>query len=83
MTDEPLQECSVCNGKLKRLIGAGAGIIFKGSGFYCTDYKNSGAGNPASGAATNGSGTSDAGAAKPEASADSAKKTGNGQAKRD
>ena len=29
-----------CKGKLKRLIGAGAGLIFKGSGFYITDYRS-------------------------------------------
>jgi len=40
MTDEPLQTCSKCNGRLKRLIGTGAGIIFKGSGFYITDYRS-------------------------------------------
>jgi putative FmdB family regulatory protein len=39
MLDEPLQECQFCHGKVKRLIGRGAGIIFKGSGFYCTDYR--------------------------------------------
>jgi len=39
MSAPPLTECEVCGGKLKRLIGSGAGIIFKGSGFYCTDYK--------------------------------------------
>ena len=41
MKDEPLKNCPDCNGKVKRLIGAGAGTIFKGSGFYQTDYKNS------------------------------------------
>lgn len=40
MKDEPLSECPECKGKLKRLIGAGAGLIFKGTGFYITDYKN-------------------------------------------
>lgn len=40
MSDEPLQNCPVCHGKLKRLIGPGAGPIFKGSGFYETDYKH-------------------------------------------
>lgn len=39
MKDEPLKICPKCKGKLRRLIGAGAGIIFKGSGFYATDYK--------------------------------------------
>ena len=38
---DPLKECPVCGqNTLKRLIGAGAGLIFKGSGFYLTDYKN-------------------------------------------
>jgi len=41
MTDDPLTKCPKCKGKLKRLIGAGLGPIFKGSGFYQTDYKNS------------------------------------------
>ncbi len=40
MNDAPLRMCPKC-GKpaLKRLIGLGAGLIFKGSGFYETDYK--------------------------------------------
>lgn len=40
MTDTPLETCEQCGGRLKRLIGTGAGIIFKGSGFYCTDYRS-------------------------------------------
>lgn len=40
MSDEPLRECPVCKGKIKRMIGAGLSPIFKGSGFYETDYKN-------------------------------------------
>jgi len=40
MTDEPLKQCERCNGKVKRLIGSGAGLIFKGSGFYSTDYRS-------------------------------------------
>lgn len=45
MRDEPLKKCPKC-GKagVKRLLGAGAGLIFKGSGFYITDYKNKGGG---------------------------------------
>jgi len=47
MKDEPLKTCPECKKpKLKRLIGTGAGIIFKGSGFYCTDYKSSTHGAP-------------------------------------
>jgi predicted nucleic acid-binding Zn ribbon protein len=41
MRDEPLKRCPECRGKVKRLFGTGAGIIFKGSGFYETDYKRS------------------------------------------
>jgi putative FmdB family regulatory protein len=41
ISEEPIRECPVCKGELKRVISGGAGIIFKGSGFYTTDYKNS------------------------------------------
>jgi putative FmdB family regulatory protein len=40
ITEESLVICPKCSKKaLKRLIGAGSGVIFKGSGFYHTDYK--------------------------------------------
>ncbi|MBN1488475.1 MAG: zinc ribbon domain-containing protein [Phycisphaerae bacterium] len=41
MKDSPLTTCPACNGKLKRLIGAGGAVIFKGSGFYATEYGRS------------------------------------------
>jgi putative FmdB family regulatory protein len=41
MTAKPLVRCPKCKGKLKRLVGAGAGFLFKGSGFYATDYRSS------------------------------------------
>jgi putative FmdB family regulatory protein len=41
MRDEPLKKCPKCRkAGLKRLVGSGAGLIFKGTGFYITDYKN-------------------------------------------
>jgi predicted nucleic acid-binding Zn ribbon protein len=48
MRDEPYRECpkELCrlatwgHGKVKRLPGTGAGLIFKGSGFYITDYRS-------------------------------------------
>lgn len=40
MRDEPLKKCPKCKKPgLKRLVGGGAGLIFKGTGFYITDYK--------------------------------------------
>ncbi|MHC4471013.1 MAG: FmdB family zinc ribbon protein [Planctomycetota bacterium] len=40
MTDGALRKCPHCGKlKLKRLMGTGAGVIFRGSGFYETDYK--------------------------------------------
>jgi len=41
MRDAPLKKCPKCGGKVKRMIGTGAGIIFKGGGFYQTDYRSS------------------------------------------
>jgi putative FmdB family regulatory protein len=41
--DEPLKKCPKCGKALRRLFGGGLGIIFKGSGFYTTDYKHSSA----------------------------------------
>jgi len=41
ITAKPLRKCPACRtNSLKRLIGSGAGIIFKGSGFYQTDYRS-------------------------------------------
>lgn len=41
MRDEPIKKCPACKKTgVKRLVGAGAGLIFKGTGFYITDYKN-------------------------------------------
>lgn len=57
MKDAPLKRCPACSkAALKRKVGGGAGLIFKGSGFYITDYKQKPAGK------------SDTGAAKPSVS---------------
>ncbi|MDP6490864.1 MAG: zinc ribbon domain-containing protein [Kiritimatiellia bacterium] len=40
MTEERIRTCPECKGRVDRLIGTGAGIIFKGSGFYETDYRS-------------------------------------------
>ncbi|MFH1440791.1 MAG: FmdB family zinc ribbon protein [Candidatus Omnitrophota bacterium] len=46
MSDEALDVCPQCNNKVRRLIAGGTGIIFKGSGFYATDYRKSPAKEP-------------------------------------
>jgi putative FmdB family regulatory protein len=47
MSAEPVKRCPKCGKKsVERLISAGAGIIFKGSGFYETDYKRAGETKP-------------------------------------
>ena len=40
ITEGKLKKCPTCKGSVKRLLGSGAGIIFKGSGFYQTDYRS-------------------------------------------
>jgi|TARA_B100000809_G_scaffold59381_3_gene55915 predicted nucleic acid-binding Zn ribbon protein len=40
MSDDLLTECPICGSKVRRLVSGGSGLIFKGSGFYLTDYKN-------------------------------------------
>ncbi|MDG1357433.1 MAG: zinc ribbon domain-containing protein [Akkermansiaceae bacterium] len=42
MSDPKLEDCpqEKCSGKIRRLLGTGAGLIFKGSGFYQTDYRS-------------------------------------------
>lgn len=52
INDEPLKECPQCGKEVRRLISAGMGIIFKGSGFYVTDNRK--------GSGSNGKGTSSA-----------------------
>jgi hypothetical protein len=44
MSEAPLKSCPKCGKGVRRLIGGGAGIIFKGSGFYVTDNKKNSAG---------------------------------------
>lgn len=39
MSDDPIKNCVECKGEVKRLIGSGLTPVFKGSGFYETDYK--------------------------------------------
>ena len=42
ISDESLAECPLCNAAGVKVITGGAGLVFKGSGFYITDYKRAG-----------------------------------------
>lgn len=78
MTAKELRKCPKCRkNKLERLIGTGAGVIFKGSGFYETDYRGGSYASEAKKDADGGSDNSDGGgdgAAKP--ATESAPKSG-------
>jgi len=40
MSEPPVAKCPVCDADAERLLSAGAGLLFKGSGFYITDYRS-------------------------------------------
>ena len=65
ITAKPLRKCPECGKpKLKRLIGTGAGVIFKGSGFYETDYKRNRTSQAGDASSTKGDGSSSEPASK-------------------
>ena len=66
ITAEPLTRCNAdgCKGKVQRLIGAGAGLLFKGSGFYITDYRSEGYKSAAKADRSEGSGKGEGGGEK-------------------
>lgn len=45
MSDDPIEICPKCDGSVRRLISGGAGLVFKGSGFYITDNRDGGSDN--------------------------------------
>jgi putative FmdB family regulatory protein len=65
--DEPIKKCPKCGKSVRRLFGGGMGIIFKGSGFYTTDYKHSSAGTSGNGSSRSESKSE----SKPESKGDS------------
>ena len=62
MSDDPLTECPVCGGDVRRVVGS-VGIVFKGKGFYVTDHRGSNGGGrvqtPESTPSTGGDGGAD------------------------
>lgn len=69
-SDDPLQTCPKCKGKLRKVFHP-AGVIFKGSGFYTTDYKGSGKSASGNGSVESKPDKSDKSESKPESKSDS------------
>ncbi|MGB9688482.1 zinc ribbon domain-containing protein [Thermogutta sp.] len=68
ITAEPLRKCPACGkNKLRRVIGPGGAILFKGSGFYCTDYRSESYKKAASREKSNGDGSNGSGSGKSSA----------------
>lgn len=42
ISEPALKRCPTCRGAVRRVLGSGAGLLFKGSGFYITDYRSDG-----------------------------------------
>lgn len=55
MNDTPLKSCPTTGQPVKRIISGGGGVVYKGTGFYVTDYKNSGQKNGSEKAESSGS----------------------------
>ena len=76
--DAPKKTCPKCRGRVKRLVGTGAGLLFKGSGFYTTDYRKPGyteAARKETGTTTPATTTKDSGtASKPKSNPGTPKK---------
>ena len=72
MSEKPRAKCPVCGKLSERQISGGAGLVFKGSGFYITDYGKDGKGprkDPSEKADSSGSKESKPAESKPESSA--------------
>lgn len=81
MADEPLKQCPACGkNSLRRLFGTGAAIVFKGSGFYQTDYRSASYKSAAEKESKDSGGKSDA---KPAAGSKPASDTSTGKPKSD
>jgi len=72
MSEEPLRTCTVCGAPAERVMSAGAGLLFKGSGFYITDYRS----DSYKKAASADSGSSSPAPPKDAAPAEGSKKSG-------
>lgn len=55
INDEPLKVCPTTGQKVTRIISGGAGVVYKGTGFYITDYKKNGKSDNKKGKGSSGS----------------------------
>jgi putative FmdB family regulatory protein len=87
ITEKPLKKCPQCKkNKLRRLFGTGAAVLFKGSGFYQTDYRSESYQSAAKAdqeASTKSNGTADATAANGTGKSESGGKSGKAGAKKE
>ena len=85
MTDPPKKRCPQCRGKVEKKLSAGAGLLFKGSGFYITDYRSEDYKKKARSESAGGSSSDDKSAGKPadKPSPNGGKKSGPKPAKSD
>ncbi len=84
MSEPPITICPNCQGRLTRLVSAGAGLIFKGSGFYITDYKKkNGSVGSAAKAKSNGETTPKTNSEKSETAAPTEKSSGESKSSSD
>ena|SRR4028118_986984 len=74
MSDEPVAECPSCGAGAERRLSGGAGLLFKGSGFYITDYRS----DSYKKAASSDGGGSSGGESKPSSSSSSDSKPAGG-----
>jgi putative FmdB family regulatory protein len=82
ISDPPRRRCPQCRGKVRRLVGNGVGVVFKGSGFYATDSRKERPGPPSSTAGESKAASPAAGDEKPgktEPAAPKIKPDGSGQ----
>src|SRR5438045_9016557 len=76
ITAAPIKKCPKCGkSKVRRLIGTGSGMIFKGSGFYTTDYRSESYQDAAKADSAAASGKADAGKSDSGGKADGGKKS--------
>ena len=74
MSEQPRKRCPECRGKIERLISGGSGVLFKGSGFYSTDYRSDGYKKAASAEKTTSEGGKESGSGDSKKEAKSDKK---------